>query len=295
MGTNTLRFAFARSIAAAAIAAAAISSVAPAASAAEIKATPCLSDANKNDAKCARIAIRGIIKPEDGDVFVKLVADRGITKGAIDLNSDGGNLAAALKIGREVRRVGFNTVVGDQVTCASACGLIWLAGKTRWYDNRSRIGFHAPSYSVESKSGRRSSTVNLPATGGAAMVGAYLAEMGLNDDAIFQLTAYKPNGDLLWLTVDVAKKLGIGKIVNSTEDAQARRIERIAREAAEKVAREAAEKVVREAAEKVARENAKKLDDEEQKRIVPLLATGTCPEGSAIEPFNRTYCVKDKT
>ena len=79
---------------AAAIAATAISSVAPAASAAEIKATPCLSDANKNDAKCARIAIRGTIKPEDGDVFVKLVADRGITKGAIDLNSDGGNLAA---------------------------------------------------------------------------------------------------------------------------------------------------------------------------------------------------------
>ena len=287
MGTNTLRFAFAKSIAAAAIAAAAISSVAPAASAAEIKATPCLSDANKNDAKCARIAIRGTIKPEDGDVFVKLVADRGITKGAIELNSDGGNLFAALKIGREVRRVGFNTVVDDQVTCASACGLIWLAGKTRWYDNRSRIGFHAPSYSVESKSGRRSSTVNLPATGGAAMVGAYLAEMGLNEDAIFQLTEYKPNGDLLWLTVEVAKKLGIGNIVNATEDAQARRIERIAREAAEKVAREAAEKV--------ARENAKKLDDEQQKRIVPLLATEMCPEGSAIEPFNRTYCVKDKT
>ena len=272
---------------AAAIAAAAISSVAPAASAAEIKATACLSDANKNDAKCARIAIRGTIKPEDGDVFVKLVADRGITKGAIDLNSDGGNLAAGLKIGREVRRVGFNTAVDDQVTCASACGLIWLAGKTRWYDNRSRIGFHAPYYSVESKSGRRSSTVNLPATGGAAVVGAYLAEMGLNEDAIFQLTAYKPNGDLLWLTVEVAKKLGIGNIVNATEDAQARRIERIAREAAEKVAREAAEKV--------ARENAKKLDDEQQKRIVPLLATEMCPEGSAIEPFNRTYCVKDKT
>ena len=93
---------------------------------------------------------------------------------------------------------------------------------------------------------------------------------------------------MLWLTVEVAKKLGIGNIVNTTEDAQARRIERIAREAAEKVAREAAEKVV-------ARENAKELDDERQKRIVPLLATGTCPEGSAIEPFNRTYCVKDKT
>jgi hypothetical protein len=121
--------------------------------------------------------------------------------------------------------------------------------------------------------------VNLPATGGAAVVGAYLAEMGLNEDAIFQLTAYKPNGDLLWLTVEVAKKLGIGNIVNATENAQARRIERIAREAAEKVARE----------------NAKKLDDEQQKRIVPLLATEMCPEGSAIEPFNRTYCVKDKT
>src|SRR5262249_56527213 len=135
--------------------------------------------------------------------------------------------------------------------------LIGPAGKARWYDSRSRIGFHAPSSSVESKSGRRSSTVHLPATGGAAMVGAYLAEMGLNEDAIFQLTAYKPNGDLFWLTVNVAKKLGIGNIVNTTEDAQARRTEQIAREAAEKVAREAAEKV--------ARENAKKLDDEQQK------------------------------
>jgi hypothetical protein len=64
--TTNLRFAFAKSIAAAAIAAAAIASVAPAASAAEIKATPCLSDANKNDAKCARIAIRGTIKQARG-------------------------------------------------------------------------------------------------------------------------------------------------------------------------------------------------------------------------------------
>jgi hypothetical protein len=74
---------------------------------------------------------------------------------------------------------------------------------------------------------------------------------------------------------------------NITEDNERTRAEKIAREAAEKVAREVAEKTVS--------ANAKRLDEEQQKRIVPLLADGSCPVGSAIEPFNRTFCVRDKS
>jgi hypothetical protein len=113
------------------------------------------------------------------------------------------------------------------------------------------------------------------------MIGAYLAEMGLKDEAIFRLTSTPPS-DMLWLNVELAAKLDI-KITNFTAVVEKRRAERLAREAAEKVAREMAEKVARE------------QDEEQQKRIVPVLADGTCPRGSAIEPFNRTYCVKDKT
>jgi hypothetical protein len=272
-----------QTVAAAAIAVAAISTSAPAA---EFKTTGCQSDETKDNPNCGRVYLNGVIKPGDGDIFVKLVAEKKFNKGAVFLNSDGGDVASALKIGREIKRLGMNTVVEDQVVCASACGIIWLAGKTRWYDNRSKIGFHAPSYLVENKNGKKSSTVNLPATGGSAIVGMYLAEMGLNEEAIFRLTAYRTDGSLLWLNSALAKKFDI-KAINISEDYERTRAEKIAREAAEKVAREVAEKTVN--------ASAKKLDEEQQKRIVPLLADGLCPVGSAIEPFNRTYCVRDKS
>src|SRR5215831_12666127 len=61
----------------------------------------------------------------------------------ITLNSDGGLLSEGLAIAETITTKRFPTRVLSGNTCASVCGLIWLAGVLRNADLRARIGFHA--------------------------------------------------------------------------------------------------------------------------------------------------------
>ena len=243
------------------------------ASAADIQTRPCGGD---QPSSCQQIGIFGEIKPDDGDKFVKLVADKGITKAAVYLSSPGGNMMAAFAIGREIKRLGFSTFVEDGSVCASACSDIWLAGKIRFYEPKAKIGFHAP-YKVEGK-GKKAAPV--ASTGASAMTGAYYAQLGLSAKAIYYLVSAPPS-QMFWLSADAAQKLELD-IVNYVEFAAKNKAEKLAREAAEKVAREQAEK-----------DRPAKI--KMQERIVPVLSDGGCPEDSAIEPFERTYCVRNKS
>lgn len=68
------------------------------------------------------------------------------------INSHGGLLSAAQKIGKLIRSNKFDTVVRYEKQCSSACGLIFIAGINRiiWKPNflftkEPRIGFHTPA------------------------------------------------------------------------------------------------------------------------------------------------------
>jgi hypothetical protein len=249
----------------------ALAALMTAASAADIKTRPCGGD---EKASCQEIAIFGDIQPEDGDKFVKLVADKGITKSAVWLNSYGGNLMAAIKIGREIRRLGFTTLVPNDWVCTSACANIWLAGSRRLYEDRANIGFHAPYFKPDPKSKKSKSTpAPVASTGASAVAGAYYAELGLSDKAIYYLTSAAPN-QMFALSVEAAEKLGIA-------------IENLGEAVKKDEAKRKAE------AEQQKQKAAKTAEVEMQKRIVPLLPSGQCPEGSLIEPFHRNYCVRD--
>jgi hypothetical protein len=80
----------------------------------------------------------------------------------------------------EKNYIQWETVV--QQRCLSTCALMWLAGRERWVYPDARIGFQAISY----KSGE-------PSTGSNAVVGAYLANLGLSEVAIRYLTSAPPN------------------------------------------------------------------------------------------------------
>lgn len=58
----------------------------------------------------------------------------------LELNSDGGRISAARGIARLVREAGLSTRVSG--TCASACTIIFAAGKRRTLSDGARIGFH---------------------------------------------------------------------------------------------------------------------------------------------------------
>jgi hypothetical protein len=60
------------------------------------------------------------------------------------LNSNGGNLAEAIRIGRELRNRGFWTAVQPADSCASACVVLLMGGARRWMDSGSTIVIHTP-------------------------------------------------------------------------------------------------------------------------------------------------------
>jgi hypothetical protein len=128
-------------------------------------------------------------------------------------HSRGGNLLAGIEIGKAIRLKGFSTLVPDNMYCASACALAWLAGRARLMSNTARVGFHAV-YTSEDGETRVSSAGN-------AIVGAYLNQLGLPTSAIIYITGAPPDG-MQWLNFSDALRVGIEvKRLNLTTDANA--------------------------------------------------------------------------
>jgi hypothetical protein len=115
----------------------------------------------------------------------------------VTLVSYGGSIGAAVQIGDWIDKRGMSTFVPGDRTCASACALIWLAGRPRTVGDTPLIGFHA-AYDPTS---RRE-------TGpGNAVVGAYLRNLRLDYKPIILLTRKGPT-ELEWLTPNLAKEFG---------------------------------------------------------------------------------------
>jgi hypothetical protein len=112
------------------------------------------------------IWINGIIVAGDEHKFAAAVATRQAS--VVYLGSPGGNVEAAIAIGRAVRKLGHDTFVGRGGTgCSSACPLIWLAGRHAIVQRNSYLGFHAAN-----------------ALAGTAMMAEYLVELGLTQAQI---------------------------------------------------------------------------------------------------------------
>jgi hypothetical protein len=116
----------------------------------------------------------------------------------VALISYGGNISSALQIGDQIHRRGMSTFVPGDRTCASACALIWLAGRQRHVGDTPQIGFHA----IHDTRTQRESGI------GNALVGAYLRDLGIDYKAIVFMTRAGPTS-VEWLTPDVAKELGV--------------------------------------------------------------------------------------
>lgn len=128
-------------------------------------------------------------------------ASAGVDRGIVLLQSDGGSLFAGIGIGRAIREKGLSTWVSSaQGACMSACGFAWLAGKLRMLDAKSRVGFHS-AYVMENGKPLVSGSAN-------ALVGAYLRDLGLGDNAIFYVTAAQPES-MKWLSQRDAASIGL--------------------------------------------------------------------------------------
>jgi hypothetical protein len=143
------------------------------------------------------ITIDGKLEANDGKNFEDIANHVGRNPGLVILNSPGGSVMSALAIGKSIRSRGWDTQVKDE-ECLSSCALIWIAGVKRWASEKSLIGFHAVyNGDTGEESGR-----------GNALVGAFLKEIGLSDEAIGMLTLAPPDM-VIYLTAEGASKYSI--------------------------------------------------------------------------------------
>jgi hypothetical protein len=146
----------------------------------------------------ALVMVEGDLELTDIEIFRSKVAP--LSRATVAFRSDGGSLLAGIRIGMLIRVKNFTTIVPDAAQCASACAVAWLGGARRFLGAGSKVGFHA-AY-VQRAGGTAESGP------GNAVLGAYLDQIGLPEDAIVYITQAAPNS-MKWLNMDEAAQHGI--------------------------------------------------------------------------------------
>lgn len=144
------------------------------------------------------IHLKGEIEDGDAKEFERLI--QGQSKVTVILESPGGLVKEALRIGSIIRLRNFATKVAADSGCYSACGLIWIAAKRRYMTTSSQIGFHA-AYRQVGDYLEESGEAN-------AVIGSFLTHLGLRVEAIRFFTRSGPH-KLQLLTPFRARALGI--------------------------------------------------------------------------------------
>ncbi|MGQ0564170.1 MAG: hypothetical protein ACT4OK_03740 [Gemmobacter sp.] len=158
----------------------------------------------------AIIALSGEITRGDADRMAALLTR--FPDAFVFLDSEGGLVAEALRMGNMVRESAVATAVNAGDECRSACALIWVAGRQRYLSAEGRVGAHAAYID-------RGSSVETSGIGNAE-IGAYLARLGLSDAAVRFFTVASPDR-MLDLTPDLARIVGIDMTILDDQDTAA--------------------------------------------------------------------------
>jgi hypothetical protein len=128
---------------------------------------------NRIDKKTAIVHITGTIWDRDAGRLHNLADELAKTTPQFMLDSIGGDILAAMRIGRLVRKLEGRTTVAARAKCHSACALIFIAGVERI--SVGEIGLHRPYLDTDADLLRD----QLPML--YARVKDYVAEMGIGD------------------------------------------------------------------------------------------------------------------
>jgi hypothetical protein len=154
------------------------------------------------------VMVEGDLELNDIELFRNKVA--ALSKATVAFRSDGGSLLAGIRIGMLIRVKNFTSIVPEGAQCASACAVAWLGGARRFLGAGSKVGFHA-AY-VQKAGGTAESGP------GNAVLGAYLDQIGLPEDAIVYITQASPSS-MKWLNMEEAAQHGIEVALLPSPDA----------------------------------------------------------------------------
>ena len=126
-----------------------------------------------------RLVAKGTIEPGTADAFAAEVTKRGSYIKTVVLESPGGSVSDALKMGRLIRQKGFATEVEGGRTCASSCPLVFAGGSERRAGPKAAIGVHQVSAWAEKGTPRLAGGME-SAQRVSAECQRYLREMGID-------------------------------------------------------------------------------------------------------------------
>jgi hypothetical protein len=149
------------------------------------------------------VALKGDIVREDANTLENLIrsnAAQGHVIHGLQLDSAGGNLLGGIRLARLIRGHGdLSTSIIYGATCASACFLVFAAGREKFVNSASLVGVHG----VADKSGNVTEE-----TEAATRAMAYFCkELGVPAQITDRLIATPP-GDIVWLSPDDLRSMG---------------------------------------------------------------------------------------
>ena len=140
------------------------------------------------------LRVSGPIREDDGNRFEMSIDKARSLKlqiSTVYLDSPGGIVRAGARMARLVRAQQFNTAVADGATCASACFLIFAAGKERFAGKNAKIGVHsATAVGAGETDGAKSVTIDMV---------RFLSELGVPPQILGKLVTARPT-EIIWLT-----------------------------------------------------------------------------------------------
>ena len=103
----------------------------------------------KSDQETLIISMRGEIRPNDPVKLKRIISsNRNAGQKIIYLNSEGGFVGPALKLGLIVRAYDLTTAIASNARCYSACSMVFVAGRTNNGTKPSRIKFRGGELGV---------------------------------------------------------------------------------------------------------------------------------------------------
>jgi len=164
------------------------------------------SDRSDNIIFSARIEISGLITKADVEKLVKLIPyaiesslaktnNSVVVRPVVLLNSPGGDLNAAMEMGRILRKHFSWTMVASGAECSSSCILLLAGGATRTaFGDTLRLGIHRHRYDANAFSRLSPTAAKEKYDQQLVMIRDYLGEMGISDALFIEMSQVSSGG-----------------------------------------------------------------------------------------------------
>lgn len=161
-----------------------------------------------NDPNLVAVEFFGEIQPTDFDALRRLIEPRLSLNNSFRwfyLNSNGGDVATAMKIGRYIRALEFDTSIAPNARCLSSCVFIFAAGLQK-NTTKNNIGIHRPFGTSVGSVSREDATKNYREM--TTWIYDYFNEMNF-PRSLPELMLSIPPEEMKMLTFDASVQFGL--------------------------------------------------------------------------------------